>query len=75
MIVNGGKPKMPKNVKAAFFRLYKGYGNDLYVEHCINTNRDPSDDEKLLDDWLIVNGADPGGDDSEGETVIIKHWW
>lgn len=33
-------------------------------------------DKKALDAWLIANGANaPITDDSEGEEVLIKHWW
>lgn len=77
-------PGMPKDVKEGFFRIFKGRGNDIFVEYAINNERfDPEDedsewaqDKKRLDAWLLSNGAEsPKDEDSEGEEVLIKHWW
>jgi hypothetical protein len=80
------EPKMPEDVKRAFFDLHRedGVGNDVYVEWEVqwdDVDYD-SDDEfavkrRLLDNWLLEHGAMGrqlnGG--YHGETVLIKHWW
>lgn len=39
-------------------------------------NSEWAQNKKKVDAWLIENGAKPAKDeDSEGETVLIKHWW
>lgn len=73
---------MPRDVKDAFFRvmrLYNPIGNDVYVNwHIASTIWEEGEglDNQLVDKWLIENGADgPKDEDSEGETVLIAHWW
>jgi hypothetical protein len=85
-------PGMPEDVKDAFFKIFDEAGNDVYVEYEIANERFSTAEKpipgladensewalrkKLLDDWLIANGAEgPKSDDSSGETVLIKHWW
>jgi len=77
-------PGMPKDVKKAFFDHFRdtGTGNDVYVTWAIqdevfkDENSEWALNKKKVDDWLIANGADAAKDDkSEGETVLIKHWW
>lgn len=42
--------------------------HDENSEHALN--------KKKVDAWLIEHGAKAAkDDDSEGETVLIKHWW
>jgi hypothetical protein len=79
-------PVMPDDVKDGFFRLYRDrhISNDVLVEYSIHDevyepgdeNSQHAEDKNRLDAWLIKNGAEPPPDnDSEGETVLIKHWW
>lgn len=77
-------PGMPEDVKEAFFKIFDRTSNDVFVEWQIANEKFSAADEnsewaqrkKLLDTWLITNGADgPKNDDSSGETVLIKHWW
>lgn len=73
-------PGMPKDVKKAFFDLNE-CGNNVYVRWQIASDIYEEGDEwsikrKLVDDWLIANGAEgPKDEHSSGETVLIKHWW
>lgn len=70
---------MPNDVKTALFNIFDCAGNDVYVDYTIADSiweEDEGHDYKLLDKWLIENGAEgPANDKSEGETVLIKHWW
>jgi hypothetical protein len=65
-------PGMPQDVQDAFFSFYE-CGNDVYVSWTIE--KIPNEDdvkfakEKMVNTWLIENGA------CEGETVLIQHWW
>lgn len=85
-------PGMPEDVKDAFFDCYRdsSVGNDSYVEWTIQKDGCTSDSKsewegkekliknhKLVDDWLISNGAESRNESSlyNGETVLIKHWW
>lgn len=62
--VQWGTPKMPDDVRRYFFDMYE-CGNDVWVEYTI------CDDERnMLDDWLLANT-----DVSEGEEILLKHWW
>jgi hypothetical protein len=75
-------PGMPDDVRKAFFSYYE-CGNDVYVEWTVHEERFEADDnsehavnKKKIDDWLIEHGANPAkNENSEGETVLIKHWW
>lgn len=73
-------PGMPDDVKKAFFSFCE-CGNDVYVSWTVETSgtNDSGDDynadHKLVDQWLIDNGAEAGAADRCGETVLIKHWW
>jgi len=84
-------PGMPDDVKEAFFSFYEKENDvivewtihderfstkenpdrklyDEHSEHALN--------KKKVDAWLIEHGAKPApNEDSEGETVLIKHWW
>lgn len=76
-------PGMPDDVKKAFFDIHRDRctSNDVCVEWTVETSgiNDPGTDYaaryKLVDQWLIDNGAGAGSADRCGETVIIKHWW
>ncbi len=77
-------PGMPKDVKKAFFDVCKSrnYGNDVWISWTINDEAfDDEDSEwaknkRKVDSWLIENGAEPAiNKNTEGETVLIKHWW
>jgi hypothetical protein len=75
-------PGMPDDVKAAFFSFYE-CGNDVLVYWTVQEDDSSydSDDEfsikrRLVDNWLIKNGAEPRQEGKyNGETVLIKHWW
>jgi hypothetical protein len=75
-------PGMPEDIRQAFFSYYE-CGNDVYVEWTVHEERFEADDnsehavnKKKIDDWLIEHGANPAkNENSEGETVLIKHWW
>lgn len=74
-------PGMPEDVKKAFFDISEA-GNDVYIAWSIHDevfddeNSEWALNKKKVDAWLIANGANPPPDeDSEGETVLIKHWW
>lgn len=75
-------PGMPEDIRRAFFSYYE-CGNDVYVEWTVHEERFEADDnsehavnKKKIDDWLIEHGANPAkNENSEGETVLIKHWW
>lgn len=71
-----GEPPMPEDVKRAFFELHSdpNPGNDVFVQYSVADCAYEEGNEwsalyKLLDDWLLANGA------VVGETVLIKHWW
>ena len=72
---------MPEDIQDAFFKLKHNFaspGNDTYlmmqIDHCIPEAVIPED--KIVQEWLVANGALPGKDsDSEGEEVLVKHWW
>jgi len=83
---------MPGKIKESFFRIFDDQGNDVYVTYQIAGERfkytlpngvevDEEDsewakDKKVLDAWLIKNGASaPKSKDSSGEEVLINHWW
>ena len=76
------EPGMPEDIRRAFFSYYE-CGNDVYVEWTVHEERFEADDnsehavnKKKIDDWLIEHGANPAkNENSEGETVLIKHWW
>lgn len=78
-------PGMSEDVKNAFFRLFDHVmSNGVFVEYSIHDENFSKKDEncqqaldkKLLDSWLVENGAkSPKSEDEEGETVLIKHWW
>jgi hypothetical protein len=78
-------PGMPKDVKEAFFDLFRDRctGNDVYVEwtvHDDDSEYDPDNEwgakKRLVDNWLIANGAEDRQEGKfNGETIIIKHWW
>jgi len=73
--------KMPEKIKQAFYSLTDNYGNDCYVSHWVgDALKEEADDPgsyeedilkkyRLVEDWLIKNGA------IVGEEVIINHWW
>jgi hypothetical protein len=74
-------PGMPDDVKEAFFSFYE-VSNDVCVEWTVQGERFEDENsewalnKKKVDAWLIKHGAKPAKDeDSEGETVLIKHWW
>ena len=77
--------EMPNNIKTAFFSFYEdpSIQNDVYVswtvqEDDINYNDDNefAIKRRLIDDYLIENGADQRKDSEyNGETVLINHWW
>ena len=76
-------PGMPDDVKDAFFSFYE-CGNDVYVTWTVQDDDTGYDDNdprsvsrRLVDDWLIDNGAVGRTPESpyHGETVLIKHWW
>jgi hypothetical protein len=76
-------PGMPDDVKEAFFSFFE-CGNDVIVSWTVHDERFSPEDEntewfikkKKVNDWLVEHGAKPAKDeDSEGETVLIKHWW
>jgi hypothetical protein len=72
-------PGMPDDVKKVFFENCEK-SNDCYVSWQIaDSEYDDSEHSrqlKLIDDWLIENGAvGPKDTNSCGETVLIKHWW
>jgi len=63
---------MPGKVKKDFFDCneYLSPGNDTYVDWIVqDQEKNNVEERKLVDDWLIANGA------VSGEIVIIKHWW
>jgi hypothetical protein len=69
--------KMPADIRRIFFD-YSEAPNDCYLRVCINDSiRDPDDPNPIEQvwDWLIANGADPGGEDTAGEEVLVNHWW
>jgi len=85
-------PGMPEDVKKAFFDCYSDppVCNDVYVEWTVQKDGCMPDsngewegkdkliaNHKLVDDWLIANGAEPRSESSpyDGETVLIQHWW
>jgi hypothetical protein len=73
-------PGMPENVKKAFFDIFADRAcNDVYVSYTIAESvwgGDEGQDYKLLDKWLIENGAEGLiNDNVSGETVLIQHWW
>lgn len=64
---------MPKEVKQHFFEIYRysGVGNYCYVDYNVADSiwgEDEGYSYKLVDEWLIENGAE------KTESVIIKHW-
>lgn len=80
------EPKMPDDVKKAFFDYHKelSIGNDVFVEWQVqwddvdyNNDDECSVQRRTVDDWLLQNCATGralhGG--YHGETVLIKHWW
>ncbi len=72
---------MPKNVKDAFFDVYRGdcgLSNDSHVNWTVGGEFDDFDDEeveicnkhrKTVDDWLLANGF------VNGEDIMILYWW
>lgn len=79
-------PGMPSDVKRAFFEIANDpvtIGNDVFIEwtvHHDDTGYDDNNDwaskRRLVDKWLIENGAEDRKDGKyNGETVLIKHWW
>lgn len=84
-------PGMPDDVKDAFFSFYECGNDVIVPwtiqGERFSTKENPipglaeEDSEwalnkKKVDDWLIAHGAEAAKDnDSEGETVLIKHWW
>ena len=71
--------QMDDDVKKALFRIYDHTGNDCFIDYTIADSvweEDEGHDYKLLDKWLIENGAEGPREDGEvGETVLIKFWW
>lgn len=75
-------PGMPEDVRAAFFSFYE-CGNDAYVTWTVqegdteyDSDTESSVNRRLVDKWLIENGAEPRQDGKfNGETVLINHWW
>jgi hypothetical protein len=71
---------MPEDVRAAFFRLfedqpiYNGYYVKLQLDFC--PSEDKLRDDIIVEKWLAENGAAPASsEDTEGEEVLVKHWW
>lgn len=70
---------MPDDLRHQFFEKERGglgRGNRCYISWYIAANRDPTLTEQAVDEWLVSQGASgPPNEDSEGEHVLIKHWW
>lgn len=68
---------MPENLREKFFEFYSDYGksNDSCVTWEIGSNSEPEETEKLIDMWLVLNGADRATEDNCGEEVLIRYWW
>jgi hypothetical protein len=66
---------MPSDLRKQFFDLYDDKNNDSYVLWGIHDSIYENDQDlnKLIDDWLILNGAD--GTPETYEKVLIKYWW
>lgn len=46
------------------------------IPYCADENSEHALNKKKIDAWLIEHGANPAeNENSEGETVLIKHWW
>jgi len=61
---------MPEDIRKEFFNLWDNYGNDCYLSYIIGELNSPNSSLSLnIDKWLIDNGA------TNGEEVIINHWW
>lgn len=73
---------MPEDIRRVFFDAHEER-NDSYVLWTLetagindtDTDKDYDADHKLIDQWLIDNGAKPGEPGRSGETVLINHWW
>jgi hypothetical protein len=73
---------MPEDIQNAFFSSCE-CGNDTYVKWIVQEDDSSYDDDsetsikrRLVDKWLIENGADPRQEGKfNGENVLIKHWW
>ena len=63
--VQWGNPKMPDDVKEFFFDSQDA-GNDVWVEYLIGGDEEIN----ILDKWLMDNIKA-----SQGEKVLLKHWW
>jgi len=84
-------PGMPEDVRKAFFSYYECGNDvyvewTIHDErfstkerpdrHLEDENSEHALNKKKVDAWLIEHGANPAkNEDSEGETVLIKHWW
>ena len=78
--------EMPPDVKAAYFEHYEAAliqsYNGSYLEWGIadevfeNENDAWALRKKMVDAWLIANGAiGPATEDDDGEEVLIRFWW
>ena len=71
---------MPEDLRKIFFDMFEN-GNDSYVNWGIQDSIwDEGDSHgenvKLLDKWLVENGASPApAEHTAGEEVLIKYWW
>ena len=69
---------MPEALRYKFLDLWDDKGNDSSVEWTVRGDIYEGDDDvnKLIDDWLIENGAEfTKTEHTSGEEVIIKYWW
>ena len=83
--------EMPEDVQEAFFSFYEcgndvivewTIANEVFstkekpIDRGADENSEWALNKKKVDQWLIDNGAKgPKDKHSEGETVLIKHWW
>lgn len=70
---------MPSKVREAFFKRLnsRNISNGCYVDWWIGSvdSKYQSEQEKIVDEWLVKHGAYPATEEDCGEEVIIKHWW
>lgn len=60
--------EMPNDIKKLFFEsINSSYTNNCYIHWYVKYLEE--DNFTLIDQWFIEHGA------SEGEKIIIKHWW
>ncbi len=84
-------PGMPEDVKKAFFSFYECGNDVFVTwtvhderfstkespeRYLADENSEHAQNKMKVDNWLIQHGANPAKNKgSEGETVLIKHWW